>query len=97
MAPSGQLMSDDRVCGAHLVGSVPLADAEQVFRRISADLGDRLEGKLRGSIHLSLRCSQELHQDALRYCGRSKGWEIRDGESSPPLVDEQFSKKGRAY
>jgi hypothetical protein len=28
--------------GAHLVGSVPLADAEAVFRTLSAGLGDRL-------------------------------------------------------
>jgi hypothetical protein len=32
-----------RVVGAHLVGSVPLADAESVFRAASEHLGDRLE------------------------------------------------------
>ncbi len=43
MSSSAQPMSDERqVSGVHLVGSVPLADADQVFRRVSADLGDRL-------------------------------------------------------
>ncbi|MGZ6194077.1 MAG: hypothetical protein ACXWML_02480 [Candidatus Binataceae bacterium] len=36
-------MRDERlVSGVHLVGSIPLADAEQVFRRVTAELGDRL-------------------------------------------------------
>jgi len=43
MANPVESMSDERrVCGVHLVGSVPLADADQVFRRVSAALGDRL-------------------------------------------------------
>ena len=32
----------NRPRGAHLVGSVPLADSEAVFREVSARLGDRL-------------------------------------------------------
>ena len=43
MANSEQLMADERVSGVHLVGSVPLADAEQVFRTTSERLGDRLK------------------------------------------------------
>jgi len=40
---SAQSLSDERrVSGVHLVGSIPLADAEGVFRRVSAELGDRL-------------------------------------------------------
>src|SRR3984893_7087129 len=43
MSNSAQSLSDERlVSGVHLVGSIPLADAEGVFRRISGDLGDRL-------------------------------------------------------
>jgi hypothetical protein len=40
MANSAESLSDERqVSGVHLVGSIPLADAEGVFRRISGDLG----------------------------------------------------------
>src|SRR4029077_4766072 len=43
MSNSAQSLSDERlVSGVHLVGSIPLADADQVFRRVTADLGDRL-------------------------------------------------------
>jgi hypothetical protein len=43
MSNSAQSMSGERlVSGVHLVGSIPLADADQVFRRVTADLGDRL-------------------------------------------------------
>ena len=35
--------STERVVGAHLVGSVPLSDADEVFRTCSGILGDRLE------------------------------------------------------
>ena len=36
--------SDDRAVavGVHLAGSVPLANAEDVFRRVTRSLGDRL-------------------------------------------------------
>lgn len=43
MSNSAQLSSDERqASGAHLVGSIPLADAEQVFRTVGAELGYRL-------------------------------------------------------
>jgi SAM-dependent methyltransferase len=43
MANPAQSLSEERqVSGVHLVGSIPLADADQVFRRVSADLGARL-------------------------------------------------------
>src|SRR5579871_4140291 len=35
--------SAERVVGAHLVGSVPLSDADEVFRTCSGILGDLLE------------------------------------------------------
>jgi hypothetical protein len=39
---SSEHVTDGTVSGVHLVGSVPVADAEQVFRAISAGLGDRV-------------------------------------------------------